>query len=155
MNKPICGTKQQQAKIKTFLADMQWLFGVGNFKCTVTFETKSEGNTAADITVDESYQRISICVYPLFFKSDESWQRQYLIHELCHFFIAPIQKIAENLRRGEFETAQHVTDAVEKSTSRCEKVILLLLENKRPWAIKDFNKYIVKKVAKKKTKKKK
>lgn len=152
MSKAICGTKRQQKKVKDFMADMQWMFGVANYKVSVLFEEKPDGETAADVTISEAYQRITVCVYPLFFNSPEKLQRQYLIHEFCHFFIAPIQKVAENLIHGQLETTNHIGEAVEKSTSRCEKVILFLLEKERDWVIKDYQKYVTKKSSPKKKK---
>lgn len=148
-------TEKQKRKLANLMEQLDWFFGVSNQERYIVYCKKEKENndgTAADIIVNEKYQRITIHIYPLFWDSTEDEQREYITHEYTHYLINPVQKIAEDLQKGRLHTEEDITDAVEKSTSGVAIMIDALLSGHRRYMIKAYKKYLSKTKKKKKKK---
>ena len=141
-------TKKQKAKLRLLMEQLDWFYGVSNQDRHIVFckEAKQKDeNTAADIIVNEKYQRLTIHIYPTFWDSTEEEQREYITHEYTHYLINPIQKIAAQLHDGRFHTVDDIVDAVEKSTSSVAIMIDALLSGHRKYMIRAYKDYLTKK----------
>lgn len=152
-------TKKDKAKVRKFCNDLMWFFGIQGYEKNLVFKEKSAANenAAADVSVAEDYQRITINIYPTFWNCDEKEQRQILLHEHCHIFIQPVQHVATEMLEGRLQTREYLREAVEKSTCKVEYAIERILENRADYLKKGYNEYLGKpkpKVTKKKRLKK-
>ena len=78
---------------------------------------------AADIEVDERYQRLYINFYPCFFKNTRERQYSYLLHEFCHIITQPMLNLLDKFKAGELVTPQQIKDESERATSRIASML--------------------------------
>lgn len=137
-------TKRDTSRINSFLTEMQWMFGLQNYDRSFFFEEKDEKNYACKVEIEEDYQRIVIRIYPCFFDNNLENQREYLLHEFCHFLTDAISTIAYNMAMGDLETDKNRKEANEKSVSRTTNIMDKLLTGKLDFAKKAYKDYLKK-----------
>lgn len=134
-------TKKEEARIQKFLKDMQWMFGLQNYDRSIVFEKVDHERFAAKVEIQEDYQRIQIYIYPSFFVKNLKTQREYLLHEFCHYLTDAIHTVAWKLSCGKFETDENRKDANEKSTSMIANILDKLLTDNMTFAKKAYKEY--------------
>lgn len=139
--------KNDTRRIMNFLDSMDWFFGIQNFEKSITVEKedrKFDDNYQfnASIIFEERYQRVSVTIYPNFFKHCLSDQRKMLLHELCHSFTIAGKKLLHDFLDGKFVTPQEIHSTNEKMTSQIENVLDKLLKGGGRYALKAYKEYI-------------
>lgn len=137
-------TKKEEKRIQSFLKDFEYAFGLQNYDRTISFPKENYKDNAARVEIQEDYQRIQIYIYPSFFDVDQTMQREYLLHEFCHYLTDPICTVAWNLSNGKFVTDEIRRMENEKSTSRTTNLIDKLLTDKMQFAKKAYKQYLKK-----------
>lgn len=135
-------TKREGKRIQKFLKDFQWMFGLQNYDRTLTFAKEDKDNLAASVVIEEDYQRIKISIFPCFFENSLEHQREYLLHEFCHYLTDPVAEIACDLANGRVQTDYSRRFANEKSTSRTANIIRSLLIDNMTFAKKAYKEYL-------------
>lgn len=149
---PKVPTKKQKKKLMALMVDLDWFFGVTNLDRTLTYMHKNDPESpdcACDVTIDRPYQRMSINIYPTFWENTENRQRDYIVHEYCHYLVQPLQEIARHLSEGRLHTKEDISQSVEQVTSSVANIITDMLSGRRKYAVIQYAKY-VDKVKKKK-----
>lgn len=134
--------KKDKVRIQAFLKDMDWMFGLQNYDRSFTFEKENKENWAARIDVQEDYQRIQIFIYPSFFDVSLQKQREYLLHEFCHYLTDSIAVVAWKLSCGELVPDKLRKESVEKSTSMICNILDKLLTGKMTFVKKSYEDYL-------------
>ena len=137
-------TKKEEKRIQKFLKDMQWAFGLQNWDRSLTFEKLDKENIACQIEIQEDYQRIQIYIYPCFFNYKLESQREYLLHEFCHYLTDPLANLAWKMSSGKLETDENRREAKEKSTSMMANILDKLLTDNMPFAKEAYREYLKK-----------
>lgn len=118
-------------RLNKLLEKLTQLFGVQMYDRIFTIcrqEKKSDsGQTAAEIEIHEDYQRIYIYFYPCFFRASLMRQRQYVLHEFCHYLTTDLLWCANHLRDDKLVTYEQIRIASEKDTSRAMNLIECLM----------------------------
>lgn len=122
--------------------DLEFLFGLQNFDREYRRMSKDLEDRVASVKVDEKYQRITISLYPNFFKETIKQQREALLHEFCHYLTDPLYEVAHNMTEGELQTYKSVRHANELSTSRVAQLVDALLRGKKAYARKAYAQFI-------------
>lgn len=130
------------ARIWELTYELEQLFGLQNWDRLYGRSSVDEEGKAAEILVNEKYQRVTITLYPAFFRESIRQQAAALVHEFCHYFSDPLNQIAHDLLDGKLHTLAHVQHANELSTSRMAQLIDFLLRDKRPKARKAYAQFI-------------
>lgn len=145
LNYDIVNTK----KIEQLLDQLQYVFQVQNYDKEIVILSK-DNDAMAEILFDEEYQRITIYIYPIFFKHKESEQRKALLHELCHTITIPQKRQFVNYIDGENTvTKDTITQTMERATSQIENILDKLFQGKMDYAKKAYNNYLTKDMKKK------
>lgn len=121
-----------------------WMFGLKNFERSLVYMEANNPESmdcSADITITEDYQRVQIRIYPNFWDATPFHRRMYLLHEMCHTLIQPIQREAKELRLGNLRTQEQVTFATEKVTSAVTILFDELIRGGRRWMRTAYKKY--------------
>jgi hypothetical protein len=135
-------TKKEVRRIEQFIEQMRWAFGLQNHDFDHDFAKEDSNSLAAKIRNQDDYQRITITIYPCFFKYSLREQREYLLHEFCHYLNESIAQTAWNLLMGKLETEEHYRWANEKSTSMTANIMDKLLDGKMKFAKIAYKKYL-------------
>lgn len=135
-------TKKEERRIQAFLKEMEWTFGLQNYDRSISFLKEDYKEYAARVEIQDDYQRIQISIYPSFFDKDTRTQREYLLHEFCHYLTDPIASVAWHLSNGKFVTDDHRRFENEKSTSRVTNILDKLLTDKMSFAKSAYKKYL-------------
>lgn len=130
-------TKQQKIRKKIsphldrLFTQFAEMFGVQTYDRTFFVEPKDEERDGvyycASIDVKEDYQRIYISLYPRFFTDTREHQRQYILHEFCHYFADDLNLLVHDLLEGKLVTQEQRRMANEKAASRACNIIESLL----------------------------
>ena len=131
-------------KIVDLLDELQWLFHLNNYDRQLNLEHKDEDNKGAQITFEEEYQRITLDIYPCFFKETPEEQRKMILHELCHTITIPLKVLANDLADGVLVTRQQIKEESERSTSKIENILNGLLQDRLVYAKQGYKNYIKK-----------
>lgn len=135
--------KKQQKKVLDFLQQLQWMFGLQNYDRIVVFAKEDYKDFACKVNIEEDYQRIKITVYPCFWGNSLKNQREYILHEFCHFLTEPLTLINWNvIANGEIQTKEHHRFAVEKSTSMIANILDKLLTDNVTFGKKAYKSYL-------------
>ncbi len=129
-------------RVHDLLDQLQWLFGFNNFDRSIILEPKDGNNLAAEIAIEEDYQRVTIHLYPTFFEHSLNDQRLFLLHEMCHGLTHDMHDIADKLRAGKVVTPEAIRHANEKSTSRIQNILHGLLQGRMRYARDAYGKYV-------------
>jgi hypothetical protein len=140
-------------RIVEFLGGIEWLFNVNGFEREIVLKEEDENYIGAEITFDEKYQRITITIYPQFFKETLQGQRKILLHELCHCLTMPQKLLACSLTEGDLVTLKQIKDENERATSRIENILDGLLRGRLKYAKEAYAGYITTQKTKKPVKK--
>lgn len=131
--------------IHAFVQQFQELFGVQMYDRTIGLSAVAKKNNidcVAEIEIFEDYQRINIIIYPLFFSNTRENQRQYLLHEFCHYLTNDVFEAGDSLRHGQFVSPKQMGAANEKSTSKIANIIEALLLGKCGYARDAYARYL-------------
>ncbi len=129
------------------MEQLDWFFGVSGQERHLTYAKEADPHSpdcAADIDINEKYQRICMTIYPCFWGSHPDKQRAYLVHEYTHYFIQPVQSMALDLVEGRHATKEDVQGATEKTTSAVAICIDALLSGHRRYMLKAYKEYLPK-----------
>lgn len=118
---------KDKKRLSGFLDIFQFLFGIQNYDREIIYAKEDKEDYAACIDIEDDYQRITLTIYPRFFRNTLVNQKRYLLHELCHYLTDPLFAISCSLRDGNVETKEHVRRANEKSTSSIANILDMLL----------------------------
>lgn len=143
-------TRVEEKRVFDLLEQLEYLFMVNGYSRSVSFKKTDVGVTAADVSIDRSYQRIHISIYPIFWEEDLQDQRKALLHEFCHTVTVPVQEVGEDLLKGKLRTSDELQKAVEETTSRVENLLDAQLRGRNRYARIAYKKYITTKKPKKK-----
>lgn len=130
MKKKATQTNNVSPKLIKLFEQLAQLFGVQMYDRSIYIEKrdkKSNEACVAEIETHEDYQRLYITLYPKFFTNSLNHQRNYVLHEFCHYFSSELLQCADSLRSGQFVTPEQVRIASEKCTSRAANVIECLM----------------------------
>lgn len=155
MKKEIPSKKQKRALVE-LMNELDWMFSLKNHERTLVYMEKNDPDSedcVADITITEDYMRIKIRLYPNFWEFSPYYRRMFLLHEMCHTLIQPIQREAQELRLGNLRTDQQVTFATEKVTSNVTVILDDLLRGGRRFMLAAYQKYSRSELSKSKKKK--
>lgn len=126
-------TNAETRRLEALCEDLSWFFDMRNKEELHRFHddpAPDSHDCAADVTLDERYQRLTINFYPRFWELSLEQQRKALLHEYTHTIIAPVQEIAQSLREGHLVTDVQLTEAVERVTSSIENRLDGLLQGR-------------------------
>jgi len=129
-------------KITKFLNGIQWLFNINGFERNIVIKKEDYEERAAQICYEEDYQRITLTIYPKFFKETQEFQRKILLHELCHCLTLQSKVIACNLLDGELQTRENIKYENERLTSKIENILDGLLQGRLKYAKEAYAGYI-------------
>lgn len=130
-------------RITKFLNNIDWMFEINNHEKDVVFEKEDlEPNRYAEIEFEEKYHRMTVYIYPEFFKQDLQNQRKTLLHELCHTLTLPSKLIACELVDGKMHTKDHISHANEVLTSKLEHILDALLQGRLKYAREAYKDYL-------------
>lgn len=132
-------------RVDELIHQFSWFFQVNQFDKILIYCEKDEDNRAAEITLDEPYQRITIRIYPVFFTETLSEQRKALLHEFCHIITLPEKTALHALLDGKLVTPDRIKDLNETATSRIENLLDRLLQNKSKYVATAYAEYLKKK----------
>lgn len=119
------------------------MFELGNFDCTLTIKGEDKGGgCVAEMSFDETYQRLEATVYPAFFKCSPAEQREALLHELCHSITVPINRLNEEILQGTFHTREEMHHESERATSKISLTLDALLRGRRRYAVRAYQHYL-------------
>jgi hypothetical protein len=131
-------------KIVDLLDELQWLFHLNNFDRQIVLVKEDENNKGVQITFEEEYQRITLDIYPCFFKETPEEQRKMILHELCHTITIPLKVMAYDLADGVLVTKQQLEEGSERSTSKIENILNGLLQDRLVYAKQGYKNYLSK-----------
>lgn len=155
-------TKQKKAKfspdemrVNDLLTDLMWLFSMQTYERTITF-VKSDAKEVlyASVQLDQKYRRITIKIYPAFFKQPRKEQRETLCHELSHTLLWDQNMQAVDLLNGKLHTSDQIEHVNENTTSHISIILDLLLGGGGQFYLNAYKKYVEEPTTKKKEKKK-
>ena len=135
-------TKKEEKRVQSFLKQMEWMFGLQNYDRTICFSKNADDTFAANVVVEEDYQRVKITIYPCFWDNTLKNQREYLLHEFCHYLTDSLANLAWDMMQGKLQTKEHRRLAVEKSTSMVSNIIDSLLCDNMSFAKVAYKKYL-------------
>jgi len=144
---------QRENKIQQLLNKLDWMFNLHHFEKEIVFEANDNGNLA-DISYEENYQRLTLRIYPCFFKQSEVEQRKTILHELCHTITLPLRTAFHEFLDGKATTKEQIKFLNERETSILENLFDLLLKGELNYAKEAYKDYINKNVNSKNTVKK-
>lgn len=130
------------SKVCKFLDDIDWLFAIQNFDRNIVLKEKDEDNKCAEITFEEDYQRITVNIYPTFFKQTDKEQRKALLHELCHTITIPMNQLSIDFIRGKAVTEETFYSTMERATSQIENILDGLLRGRFKYASKAYQGFV-------------
>lgn len=116
-------------KIQKFLDELQWMFAIQNFERYIETPDKDYEDYSATINYEEDYQRITIKLYPMFFKETLEAQRKALLHELCHTITVPMNTLIETLTSGKIVTQENARIVLERTNCQIENMMDMFLRN--------------------------
>lgn len=136
-------TVAEKKRVEAIFDDFQYMFSIQNYDRAITYKTEPcpDGNFAAEIKVEEDYQRVTFYFYPSFWKYSRREQAEYILHEYCHLLTEPLTSLVDSLRRGELNTLEHRRVQVERSTSMITNLLDKLLRGGMRYAKKAYAKY--------------
>lgn len=114
--------------ISKLTASLEDMFDVGNWESRTRLIGEDKDDTAAEIDIDTAYQRITISLYPCFFKSSRFNQRDYLLHEFCHVLTSGLLERLDDFKAGKHVTPQQIKFESEKATSRISNIMSQLMD---------------------------
>ena len=130
-------------RIKDFLEDMGWLFGTNNLEKKIVLKKEDKDGLLAEVTYEDDYQRMSLSIFPLFFKDKPQDQRKALLHEFCHYINHQLKIAAEDALNGKMITQDQITRANEQAASKVENLLHGLLQGIPAYAKKAYKDYLV------------
>lgn len=137
-------SEHEAKRLIDLLEGLQWMFGVQNYERSITYKESDADNYLATVKQEEDYQRISIEIYPAFWKESREDQRKTILHEFIHTWLHPLHYEACKMLEGKFSNKEMVRFAVERGTSSVENVVDSLLRGKLRYATKAYDKYLKK-----------
>lgn len=140
MKKTKDANKAVKDKIGKFCEDFDFFAGVQHWDKSIVY--KEGDSPLASVLVDRDYKRITLNIYPPFFKESKQSQAETLVHEFVHVLLDPLQQVTTDLLDGHLVTKRHFTSALEESTSGVTEIIVRLLQGKLAYAKKAFENYI-------------
>lgn len=138
--------KQNKKKVMVLLEQLDWMFSVQNFDRAVMFQKDDEyfddDPVHCRITYNEDYQRVTVEIFPTFFKKPLDEQRKIILHELIHTITIPLNQIAFALHAGNLYTPYQIKQSHERATSRIENILDKLLRGGMRCAKKSYKDYL-------------
>jgi len=135
-------TPKERKRLAVLMEQLDWLFGVSSYERHLLFKKKDKDGAMAEITIDASYERIVMNIYPMFWEESREEQRAALLHEYCHHVAYPLQLAASLLYKGELVTPNDQEAAVEKTTSRICHLLDAQLRGRNKFARIAYKKYL-------------
>lgn len=123
-------TKKQKDRVKALASVFDGFFSIKSFERSFVWMNEDNGDgsgVAADISIDFEYQRVTIRVYPAFWKEDIDIQRKMILHEFCHILVARLQHLTEDLLAGKLRTEDEKKKVVEECTSRITHLLEMMM----------------------------
>ena len=133
--------KKVKLKIESFLEDFDFIVGTQHWDKTLVIKDEDKDNQLASVECDRKYKRLTINIYPCFFKENPKSQAETLVHEMVHVLIDPLQQVANDMLEGHLVTRRCFSHALEESTSSVTEIMVRLLDDKLRYAKKAFAKY--------------
>ena len=131
-------------RIRDFFNAIDWMFQINNFSKVIEIskvDDPEENRTLAKITFDETYQQVTVTIYPDFYKQTVQDQRKCLLHELCHSITLPSKTALHHLLDGKLVTPDRIREINERETSQIENIIDQLLQGRLRYAVKAYQNY--------------
>lgn len=128
-------------KIQKFCEDFDFFAGVQHWDKSIVYKETGD-SPLASVQVDRDYKRVTLNIYPPFFKESKKSQAETLVHEFVHILIDPVHQTGSDMLEGYLVTKRHFTSSIEESTSGVTEVIVRLLQGKLAYAKKAFENYI-------------
>lgn len=153
MKRKLIYSIKKRKQINELLDSFDLFFCLKNHERTILFQTEDSGRNAAEINMNEKYNRITIKIFPCFLTNTLEDQRMFLLHEMCHTLIRPVQEEAQNMINGKLCTQDQLNFSVENATSKVTYLLDIMLLGARQYMKDAYKKYagsITKKVTKKK-----
>jgi hypothetical protein len=129
-------------KVREFLDDIDWLFSISNFDREIKIKEQDDGDIIAEFHYEEDYQRLTLTLYPRFFKDPPTEQRKTLLHELCHSLTLPSKQALHDLLNGKLIVGDQIQKINETETSKIENILDRLLQGKLQHAQKAYSNYL-------------
>ncbi|MFA6295517.1 MAG: hypothetical protein WC666_03805 [Candidatus Paceibacterota bacterium] len=133
--------KKEQERIEKLLNNLGFMFNVHNFEKEIIHEQVDNGSLA-DISYEENYQRLTLRVYPCFFKQTIDEQRKTILHELCHTITLPLRTSFHEFLDGKATTKEQIKFLNERETSILENLFDLLLKGELNYAKEAYKEYV-------------
>lgn len=132
-------------RLRTLIEQFDYFFGTNIYKRTLNFQEKKKADSpdcAADIHIDRTYQRMTICIYPVFWTLEREEQRMCVLHEFCHNVPVALQVIAEGLQEGKLYPRPQIEAATEEVTSQITNKLDALLRGRNRFAKDAYAAYL-------------
>lgn len=118
-----------QKLVKEFCEELKVNFCLHDYTMVLQFMEKNNGSSICDISMDTTYIRFKIQVYPIFEEEEPEDQASSLIHEFIHTLNLPIYNLFDELKSGKFITEAHANELNEQATCRGESMMRNVLTN--------------------------
>ena len=134
-------TRKDKAFVRELIDELKIIYSVDYHDFTVRWHKEDEeGMTFASITYEDDYQRITLNIFPHFFKQDAHSQLKTLIHEFNHTKTLTLKdKFIGFINGTKCTTAKQVQDMDEKLTCGFENIINALMTNQLSYTQKRIN----------------
>ena len=106
------------------------MFGIKYYDRGIVYKKEDKDGIAAEISYDEPYQRVTIYIYPSFFKETILDQKKALLHEFCHLITLPSKVLTYKIIDGGHVSFDEAKNENERATSKIENLIDALLNNR-------------------------
>lgn len=110
-------SESRRRYVLNYLMKLQMVMRLADWEITVVFDTSADCDTVAAITPILGQRRAALTFGKEFFLCSPADQKQTLVHELCHLYLANLEDMAtEALEAATDERTMKVFDAA----FRCE-----------------------------------
>lgn len=134
--------KKTKKKIDEFLESLEFFTSTQNYDKGIVYKKEDDSGKLAEISVEKNYQRVTLSIYPAFFRESPDEQRNTLIHEGVHILLAPIQYKGTDMLNGNLVTKDSFIFSLEESTSKVTEVLVRLLDGKLKYMAKAYKDYL-------------
>lgn len=139
-------TKKEEKRVMDLISEFEYLFSVQNFERHIKILHEETPNSpVASMKTELDYQRITLTLYPAFFKESLKDQRKTILHEFIHAWVEPLVFEGSKPLKGLFTSEDLIRERMEEVTSKVENVLDAVLDGRKQYARKAYKAYLSKK----------
>lgn len=134
--------KQIPSRIKKLVEALDSMFDLSSWDVKIEILKEDSNNVTASIECEEDYQRLTIKLYPFFFRQSLRTQRADLVHEYCHSVTRKVVSLLDDFKEGKFVTPQQIRYQSERATSQMANLVDSLLDGQYLSKRKAYREYL-------------